>query len=155
MSYTEPILDWDVEIEDGTEYTLLPEGDVDFEVLSFEKGYTKDNTRKGVVRLKVSNGTDTTYITETFVLKESVLWKIAQFLRSVGLKKQGENVRASLLEKSPSLTGRCEIFQDSFTNDKGNLIKTNKVRKYYEPDYKSNADAIVNSINIEDDPWND
>lgn len=146
------ILDWDDEIDDGSSFILLDPGDYDFKVLDFKEGYTDKGIRKGIIDFEVSNGDQKTTVTEHFVLTKKAAWKIAELLRSVGLKKHGENVKASLMKRTPGLKGRCEIFIDEFVGKKGNTVKVNHIGRFYDPtDAPRDIEAEINGD--QDDPF--
>lgn len=136
MSDYERELGWDEEIKNDDEFTLLPEGDYDFEVLSYERSRSKGNgnippCNMAIVSLKVTDGTKSTTVKDYILLHTSTEWKLSQFFRSIGQKKQGQTVRMNWSAVSGS-KGRCSVIVDKYTNDKGETKETNKIAKYYD-----------------------
>lgn len=140
MNIENDFLDWDDEILDDGEFTLLEAGDYDFEVTSFERSYTKkDNAPMAVLKLKVTDdGGASTTITERIVLKRSAEWKLSQFFRSIGQKKHGEKLKMDW-NRVLGATGRCEIEVDTYTANNGKEQKNNRVKRFYDYDETKTA----------------
>ena len=143
MSEFEREYGWDDEISRDDEFTILPEGDYDFEVTSFERSRSKgsDNipaSNMAVLDIKVTDGKNTVYVKDYLVLHSKMEWKLSQFFRSIGVKKQGETVRMNW-SAVPGAKGRCKVIVDKYTNDKGQTRENNKIAKYY--DYTAPAAA--------------
>lgn len=130
----EEFLSWDDTIEEDGEFTLLEPGDYDFEVVKFERAYTKSNNAPmAVLSLKVSNGLVSSTVTERIVLMKSLEWKLSQFFRSIGQKKHGEKLKMDW-SKVVGSSGRCEIEIDSYTGADGKTRENNRVKRFYDPD---------------------
>ena len=65
-------------------------------------------------------------------MHSSVEGLISAFLLSVGLKKHGEPVRLTAFEKAPGLTGKCHIYKDKWTNDRGEEKENNKIKYFLD-----------------------
>ena len=91
-------LGWDDEIEqDGGDFILLDEGEYAFTVTKFERGRFPGSTKippcnKAVLTLTIDSDQGRTSVHADFIMYSSMEWKLSQFLRSVGLKKEGEKV---------------------------------------------------------------
>ena len=136
MSDYERELGWDEEIKNDDEFTLLPEGDYDFEVLSYERSRSKGSgnippCNMAIVSVKVTDGTKSTTVKDYILLHTSTEWKVSQFFRAIGQKKQGQTVRMNW-SAVPGSKGRCKVIVDKYTNDKGETRETNKIAKYYD-----------------------
>lgn len=129
-------LGWEDEITKEAEFTLLPEGDYDFEVISMERGRSKGSEKlppcnMAIVTLRVTDGRGVTTIKENLILHTSIEWKLSQFFISIGLKKHGEPLRMqwnSVVGKK----GRCKVTVESYTDKYGETKKINRVAKYYD-----------------------
>ena len=129
-------LSWDDEISQESEYTLLEPGDYDFEVKKFERGRSKgsDNipaSNMAIIELKVSNGKNSTNITDYLVLHTKMEWKLSQFFCSIGQKKHGEPLKMNW-SKVVGAKGRCKVKVEDYVNDKGEKRTSNKIDKYYD-----------------------
>ena len=70
-------LSWDDEVEKGEEYTLLPEGDYDFTIESFERGRFEGSEKvppcnKAILRIRVDAPQGSTTITESLLLWDKI-----------------------------------------------------------------------------------
>jgi hypothetical protein len=132
---------WDGVIQKESNFFLLPEGEYDFRVKSFERARheQKDGQKiptcpmarvffevvcadapDGVVELR-----------EEFKLHSSVEWLICAFYTSIGMRKKGEAVRMNW----PATIGKYGRFVVGFreyTKD-GEERKVNQIKKYLEP----------------------
>ena len=90
------IMNWDDVIEnDGQEYILLPEGDYNYRVTSFERGQFPGGPKippcpKARLTLSVDTDQGTATARVDLLLYRTVEWKMAAFFRSIGQKKHGE-----------------------------------------------------------------
>lgn len=142
-------LSWDGFItNDGEGFTLLEPGEYEFVVADFERSRTqKTDMPMAVLTLEVGNEIDErTQITDYLVLQDTLEWKISQFFRSLGLKKHGESVHTDkTFEKSVGMSGRCRVVQEEYVNKDGEKRKSNKIKRYLEPERKAKQ--------IEDVDW--
>ena len=138
-------LSWDDEIEnDGSDFTLLDEGDYDFVVKKFERGRFDGSDKmsacpKAILTLQVGDGENQTTIIENLFLNRKAEWKISSFFRSIGLKKHGEKLRMDW-NKVVGASGRCRVYVDEFESNKsGKKLKNNKIDKFYDKEDKPKA----------------
>lgn len=136
MSEFEKELGWDDEISQESEFVLLPEGDYDFEVISFERSRSNGSDKlppsnMAILNIRVTNGKESTAVKEYLVLHTKMEWKLSQFFRSIGQKKQGEPVRMNW-SAVPGAKGRCKVIVEKYTNDKGEQKDTNRIAKFYD-----------------------
>ena len=138
-------LSWDDEIEsDGSDFTLLDEGDYDFVVKKFERGRFDGSDKmsacpKAILTLQVGDGENQTTVIENLFLNRKAEWKISSFFRSIGLKKHGEKLRMDW-NKVVGASGRCRVFVDEFESNKtGKVLKNNKIDKFYDKEDKPKA----------------
>lgn len=142
--------DWDDEVEQDSSFTILEDGDYNFEVISFEKGRhdPKPGSKapacnKAIVGFKVSD-TEGNSIEreENFLLYSGMEWKISEFFRSVGMKKEGQKVRMAWNEIIGK-KGRCHVKQVQGTGQNSSRVYNN-IDKFY--DYDPNKMASSSSV---------
>lgn len=136
MSEFEKEFGWDDEIVAESEYTLLPEGDYDFEVKNFERGRSNGSTKlppcnMAILTLRVSDEKQSTIVTDNLVLHSRMEWKLSQFFLAIGQKKHGEPLKMDW-SKVQGAKGRCKVIVDRYTTDKGEERESNKIAKYYD-----------------------
>ena len=132
-------MDWNSMIEnDGEEYTLLDEGDYNFEVTKFERDRSSGSGKlpscpMAVITFRVTDSASglSTTITDNLVLHSSLEWKLSSFFRSIGQKKHGEPLRPNWQNLVGS-KGRCHVYIDKYTNRDGEEKQRNKRSKYLD-----------------------
>ncbi|MCL4441073.1 MAG: DUF669 domain-containing protein [Firmicutes bacterium] len=131
-------LSWDDQIEnDGTDYTLLPEGDYDFEVVEFERARHNGSDKlpacnKAIVHIRVKGAAGMSTIKHNLFLHSSTEGLLCAFFTGIGQRKKGEKVTMNW-SKVVGSTGRCKVGVRSWKNDKGEDVKINEIKKFYEP----------------------
>ena len=132
-------LGWDEEVEkgEGGDYVLLPPGDYDFTVETFERARFEGSAKapacnKAVIKLRVEVPEGSTLITESLLLYDKMQWKIAQFFVCIGEKEVDGKVKMNW-PAVPGAKGRATIEVTTDRNDASK--KYNHVKKYlpYEP----------------------
>lgn len=151
-------LDWDDEIqEDGQEYIVLDEGDYNFEVSSMERSRSKGTGKipacnMATLNLAVDAGNGKTATCRTNILLYKTLeWKISQFFRSIGQKKDGERVKMDW-NKVVGAVGRAHFKPRKYTDNEGNEKQTNDIA--YFIDYDETVSPQKNPpgfVEVEDD----
>jgi hypothetical protein len=132
-------LDWNSPIEnDGPEFILLPEGDYDFEVVTFERGRHNGSEKlppcpKAVVHIKINTpeGTTTT-IKHNLFLHSITEGMLCAFFAGIGQRKKGEKLTMNW-NTVPGSKGRAKIGIRNFTADDGKTLQFNEIKKFYEP----------------------
>ena len=133
-------MEWDDTIEKDSEFTLLPEGDYDFEVLKFERGRSNGSAKMSacpmaILSIKVFNKNNpkagTTVITHNLCLNRKLEWKLCEFFTAIGDRKHGEPLKMNWAAVTGK-TGRCKIIVDDYVNNKGEKKTNNKIDKFYE-----------------------
>ena len=130
---------WDDWIEDdGKPFVVLPDGEYPFTVTEFQrKRYNGSaklppcNEADISIAVHGSDGQDA-YITDRFYLVSKSQWKLAEFFRSVGLKKHGERMKPDW-NNLVGLTGRVRIKVDTYLDKDEKERKNNKVVNYLDP----------------------
>lgn len=130
MSNEGRALTWDDEItEDGQEFILLPAGEYEFKVLTFERAQTNGEGKLGVCPMAIMtleiDGRELGMVTlkDRFVLHQNVQWRIGNFFSAVGLKKKGEAVKMNWTG-AINLKGICEVGIRKYNDKDYNEIKS-------------------------------
>lgn len=125
-------LSWDDEVEKGEEYTLLPEGDYDFTIESFERGRFEGSEKvppcnKAILRIRVDAPQGSTTITESLLLWDKMQWKLAEFWLSIGVQEVDGRIKPNW-QAVPQATGRATLEIRADRNDPEK--KYNHVKKW-------------------------
>ena len=132
-------LGWDDAIEnDGPEFITLPEGDYDFEVISFERARHNGSEKlppcnKAVVSIKVTGTQGTTTIKHNLFLHTITEGMLCAFFVGIGQRKHGERLTMNWNTVVGS-KGRCKVGIRKWTNDEGKEFTSNEIKKFYEPE---------------------
>lgn len=134
-------LSWSAEITDG-ERQLLEKGVYRFRVAGFTKSrfQPKPGSKippcpRALLQLDIldeSNSVLTT-IEDSLLLCQSMVWKLASFFRSLGLKQHGKAFRMDW-NLVPNACGRLELGVRTYDKSDGSIGKSNQVEKYLDPD---------------------
>jgi hypothetical protein len=130
-------LGWDDEIEKESSFTLLPEGDYDFTVTAFERARHNGSTNlppcnKAIVSISIESPEGNTTIKHLLFLHTITEGMLSAFFIAINQKKHGEKLKMNWNTVIGS-TGRCKVYIDKWVNDKGDEMKSNKIKKFYEP----------------------
>lgn len=139
MSTEERELGWDDSITQENSFIELPEGDYDFTINHYERGRFAGSAKippcnKATVFFDVKDAdANEVSIRQDFLLHTKMEWKLSELFRSVGLKKEGEEVRMNW-NALPGLSGRCHVTLDPDKNDPSK--KYNHIQKLYPKEPK-------------------
>ena len=112
-------LGWDDEIENDSSFTLFPEGDYPFVVVSYSRGRYTGSEKippcpQATLTLQILGGSKkglgVQTLTTNLMLHTKMEWKLCEFFRSIGQRKHGEKLRMDW-NKVPGATGMCRIIQ--------------------------------------------
>lgn len=139
MGTEERELGWDDTISQESSFVELPEGDYDFTIDHYDRarfpGSEKIpacNMATVYFNVRGADGTEAS-VRENFILHKRMEWKLSELFRSVGLKKEGEEIRMNW-NALPGLTGRCHITLDP--DSKNPSKKYNHIKKLYPKEVK-------------------
>ena len=133
------MMEWDAYIEKESEFVLLPEGDYDFTVTSFEKGWFDGSAKieacnKAILALTINApGRGSTIGKENILRSDKVEWKLCEFFRCIGQKQHGTGVKMNW-NKVQGAKGRAHLVINEYTGNDGNNYKNNKVARYLDPE---------------------
>lgn len=125
--------------DEGSEFTLLPDGDYDFTVSKVTRcryeGSDKVPACKEVdVELTIWGAQDKTIITERFYLVRKFEWKLSQFFLSIGVKKHGESL--NMRWNIEGMRGKCKVYINHYKKNDGSDGQNNKIKRFYAYDDK-------------------
>ena len=129
--------DWNDEInEEGTPFTLLPEGDYDFKITKFERARYEGSEKMppcnmAKITFEIFSKNESTTITDNFYLNSKGEWKISALYLAIGLKKHGEPIRMqwnSVIGK----TGKLKLTVEKYSRRDGGVGEVNRIKKFYD-----------------------
>jgi hypothetical protein len=138
VNNTDRELGWDDPIEnDGPDFEVLPEGDYDFEVIGFERARHAGSEKmpacnKAVVSIRITGAAGQTTIKHNLFLHTKTEGLLCAFFTGIGQRKHGQKVTMNWNQVVGS-KGRCKVGIRPFKNDKGDELKFNEIKKFYEP----------------------
>ena len=134
-------LQWDDTIEkESSDFVLLPEGDYNFVVDSFERGRHGGSEKlpacnKAVLKLRVESDKGTALITHNLFLHTKTEGLLSAFFESIGQKKKGEKM-AMNWSRVPGATGRAKVGIHTYVNKDGEERQSNDIKKFYPKENK-------------------
>lgn len=104
---------WDDEVEIGDKYTLIPEGEYDFVVESFERGRYEGSDKvpscnRALLKIRVDAPEGMAIMSESLLLYDRMQWKIGEFFLSIGAEEVDGKLRMNW-QMVPQATGRAII----------------------------------------------
>lgn len=113
-AYKGEVLGWDDPVKKGQDYILLPEGDYDFIVESFERSWFDGSEKapacpRAELKLRVETPEGSCVINDSLLLYKKMEWKIAQFFISIGFEADTNNNVHPNWNLVPRATGRARI----------------------------------------------
>lgn len=122
------LLDWDDEIEKESEYTILPAGTYDFEIVNFERSTYAGSDKlpackMAIVTFKITDGDKSALIFERYYLCKKMEGMLSSLFKACGLKKKGEKT-AMHWDKLVGSTGRCKVKIQTYNGNESNRIAT-------------------------------
>lgn len=144
------ILGWDDEVEEGSPFVLLPEGNYPFTITGLEKGiYEKPANReskipancpKATVTLEFITSTgEKSTLTENFYLYKKMQWKINQFFTSIGAPKNPEGKVKMNWGTVLGAKGAASLVVNDYTDRSGNPAQNNRIKDFLEPTQQTAA----------------
>ena len=134
-------LQWDDTIEkESSDFVLLPEGDYNFVVDSFERGRHGGSEKlppcnKAILKLRVESDKGTALITHNLFLHTKTEGLLSAFFESIGQKKKGEKMVMNW-SHVPGATGRTKVGIHTYVNKDGEERQSNDIKKFYPKENK-------------------
>lgn len=129
-------LGWDDEISrEGGEFLLLPEGDYNFVVESYERARHPGSDKlpacnKAILHLRVTAPEGEIHLEHNLFLHQRTEGFLSEFFTSIGLKKPGEPLRMNW-NQVLGCTGRLKLGVHTWRTKDGEERKSNQVKKFY------------------------
>lgn len=129
-------MDWNDVIEkDSEEFILLPEGDYNFTVESFDRGRHQGSDKlppcnKAILKLRIDSPDGTAFITHNLFLHKKTEGLLSAFFASIGQKKKGKPLRMNWNQVTGAC-GRAKIGLHTYKNKDGEERKSNDVKRFY------------------------
>lgn len=132
-------LTWDSEIEDtGPSFTLLPEGNYEFEVVHWERARYEGGPKlppcpMAVIHLRVTapNG-DSTTLQHRLFLHSRTQGLIFDFFVAIGLMQRGEKARMPW-NQIVGRRGRAKVGVRTWVGNDGQERQSNQIERFYDP----------------------
>ena len=133
-------LGWDDEISREYNFILLPEGDYDFTVESYERARFTGSEKmpacnKANVKIRIESINGPAYITHGLFLHSRTEGLLCAFFASIGQKRKGENLRMNWT-MVPGSTGKCKVGLRNWKDRDGNERQSNEIKKFYPKEEK-------------------
>ena len=129
-------LQWDDTItKDASDFILLPEGDYNFTIESFERGRHGGSEKlppcnKAILTLRIEAQEGTARITHNLFLHSKTEGMLSAFFTSIGQKKKGEPLKMNW-GQVPGSSGRCKVGIHEYKNKDGEDRTSNDIKKFY------------------------
>ncbi|WP_195935766.1 hypothetical protein [Lactococcus lactis] len=157
------ILGWDDEVEEGSPFVLLPEGNYPFTITGLEKGiYEKPANReskipancpKATVTLEFTTSTgEKSTLTENFYLYKKMQWKINQFFTSIGAPKNPEGKVKMNWGTVLGAKGAASLVVNDYTDRSGNPAQNNRIKDFLEPTQQATAPSYQSQQSYQQPP---
>ena len=126
-------LGWDDTIQKENEFILLPAGDYDFVVKSYERGRFNGSEKmpacnQAIINIAINYNGKEVIIKHRLMLHTKVERILSEFFRGIGQKKKDEPLKMNW-PMVPGSTGRCKIGTKTYNGNEYNEIK-----KFYPKD---------------------
>ena len=140
MNERERELNWDDEIEKDSDFVLLPAGDYDFTVESFERGRHTGSDKlppcnKAMLKLRLESPEISGVIMHNLFLHTKTEGTISAFFPFIGQKKKGEKIKMNW-NAVTGATGKCKVAVRTWKGDDGEERKSNDIKQFYPKEEK-------------------
>ena len=120
-------LNWDDTIEKDKQFIVLPEGDYDFTVESYDRARHRGSDKipacnKAILKIRIDAAEGEVIITHNLFLHSRSEERLSEFFASIGQKKKGETLRMNW-NKVPGSTGRLKLGTRVYDGNTYNDIK--------------------------------
>lgn len=134
-------LGWEDEIQKENEFILLPEGDYEFTVESFERSRFNGSEKMpacnmAVLNLRIQYPQGSTIIKHNLMLHTKTEWALSAFFRAIGQKKKDERLRMNW-NMVPGSKGKCKIGIRTYNGNQYNEIKQFYPKEDVKPAFTS------------------
>ncbi len=133
---TDREFNWDDTItKDSQDFILLPEGDYDFTVESYERARHPGSEKlppcnKAIVKIRIDTEEGPAFINHNLFLYSKTEGMLSAFFAGIGLKKKGEPLKMNW-NQVPGRHGRCSVSVHTWTGKDGKERKGNNIKRFY------------------------
>lgn len=142
MENMERAFEWNDTIQNDSSFTLLPAGDYDFEVESFERARHTPGPNsklppcnKAVLKIRVGTTGESTTVTHNLFLHSRCEGMLCEFFTAIGQRRHGEQLQMNW-NLVTGARGRCKVGVREYTKQDGSIGQANEIKKFYEPSAK-------------------
>lgn len=130
---------WDDEVEVSTsEFTVLPEGDYDFTVASFERGYTQGSEKMSSspmanLSLRCTGPGGSGTVRTNLILNDRTKWKVCEFFKATGLIDASASAEDRVRfpwSRVVGASGRCHLSVRKWRGNDGAERESNDVARF-------------------------
>ena len=135
--YVEKEFGWDDQIQNDSEFEVLPEGDYNFRIVKFERGRHPGSEKlppcnKAILTIELSGGGRKTTIEHNLFLHSKCEGLLCEFFTAIGQRKHGEALTPRWNEVIGS-TGTCRVSVRKWTSNRdGQERESNDIKRFYE-----------------------
>lgn len=128
-------LDWNGTIEhDAPEFTLLPAGDYDFQVVQLERARHAGSAKlppcnKAIVHIRIEDAGEVNIVKHNLFLHSRCEGLLCDFFAGIGQRQKGER-KAMDWSKVVGAKGRAKIGIRTYSKD-GREYQANEIKKFY------------------------
>ena len=129
---------WDDTIQNDSTFEVLPEGDYNFTVKSFERGRHNGSDKlpacnKAVLKIELSDGTKSTTLDHNLFLHSKTEGMLCAFFNAIGQRQHGQAMKMDWNNVIGS-RGRCKLGIRKWKGKEGQEMESNQISKFYESD---------------------
>ena len=120
-------LGWDDEITKDSDFIVLPEGEYDFAVETFERARHPGSEKlpacnKAIVKLRIEAAQGVAYINHNLFLHTKTEGMLSAFFSAIGQKKKGEPLKMNW-SAVPGSVGKAKIGIQKYKDNEYNEVK--------------------------------
>ena len=127
---------WEDTIQNDSTFEVLPEGDYNFTVKSFERARHNGSEKlppcnKAVLKIEVSDGAKSTTLDHNLFLHSKTEGMLCAFFNAIGQRQHGQAMKMNW-GKVPGARGRCKLGVRKWTGKEGQPMESNQIVRFYE-----------------------
>lgn len=130
---------WDDTIEkDASDFIVLPEGDYNFMVESYERGRHNGSDKlppcnKAILKIRIEATEGTAVISHNLFLHSKMEGMLSAFFSCIGQKKKGEPLKMNW-NMVPGSVGRLKLGIRTYQGNDGKEKQANEIKRFYPKD---------------------
>ena len=130
---------WDDEIENDSEFQILPDGDYNFTVTGFERGRHQGSAKlppcnKAIITLNVADGKGNQgTIKHNLFLHTKTEGMLCAFFTAIDRESMAKKCRIIGVRLSEQQADVKSVYMNIQNAKTGEVLKSNEIKKFYEP----------------------